>query len=284
MIALGSIRNLIIDMDGVLWRGEIAMPNMPQFFETLRRLGINFVLATNNAAKSGLEFTQKLARLGTTVSVDEILTSSQATASHLARHTPNARIYVVGEDGLKSELRAKGLAVVEPVDWESADHVVVGIDRTLTYTKLCDACLLIRGGATFIGTNPDVTFPGERGIVPGNGAIVQLLRASTNVEPLIIGKPQPTMMILSMERMGGTPHDTAVLGDRLDTDILGGINAGLTSIMVTSGVNSRAEAETGTIRPDYIFADITDTAAALVKARETTDDLSGAGIFERMNW
>ena len=267
MIALGSIRNLIIDMDGVLWRGEQSMPGMPQFFATLRTLNINFVLATNNAAKSGVDFVQKLARMGATIAVEEILTSSQATAMYLAQHSPRARIYVVGEDGLKSELRARQLTVVDPAEWETADHVVVGIDRTLTYSKLCDACLLIRRGATFIGTNPDVTFPGERGIVPGNGAIVELLRVSTNATPLFIGKPQPTMMVLSMDRMHGTPQNTAVLGDRLDTDILGGINAGLTSIMVTSGVNSRDDVANGSIKPDYIFADITETATALVRAR-----------------
>ncbi len=268
MIALASIQNLIIDMDGVLWHGDKPMPQLPEFFVKLRHLGIRFVLATNNAAKSGADFTAKLASMGVTVAVEEILTSSQATANFLAQSAPKAQIYVVGEDGLKDELRAKGLRVVEPADWDLADHVVVGIDRTLTYAKLSDACLLIRRGAKFIATNPDVTFPGERGIVPGNGAIVQLLRVSSDVEPLFIGKPQPTMMMQSMTRMGGTVANTAVLGDRLDTDILGGINAGLTCIMVTSGVNTRADVANGTIKPDYIFADITETIAALDAARK----------------
>ncbi|GIV83906.1 MAG: acid sugar phosphatase [Candidatus Roseilinea sp.] len=252
-------------MDGVLWRGSQALPGMPRFFETVRRLGIRLILATNNASKSGAEYLAKLRGLGVSVTLDEVLTAPQATAAYLARHAPEARVFVIGEPGLVAELRAKGLQVVNEQP-EQATHVVVGWDRALTYDKLAEACLLIRRGAVFIGTNPDVTYPSERGIVPGNGATLAALRVSTGVEPLIIGKPQPEMMRQAMARMGGSPENTAVVGDRLDTDILGGRNAGLTTILVLTGVTSLDEARDSAIRPDYIFQDIGAVADALQQA------------------
>ncbi|MFN4292618.1 MAG: HAD-IIA family hydrolase [Thermoflexales bacterium] len=264
-ISLAAIRHLIVDMDGVLWRGNQALPGMSRFFETARAWGIRFILATNNASKSGDEYLAKLRGFGVSVTLDEVLTSPQATAAYLAQHAPEARVFVIGEPGLAAELRAKGLQVVNERP-EQATHVVVGWDRTLTYDKLAEACLLIRRGAVFIGTNPDVTYPSERGIVPGNGATLAALRVSTGVEPLIIGKPQPEMMLQAMARMGGSPEDTAVVGDRLDTDILGGQNAGLTTMLVLTGVTSLNEARDGAIRPDYIFQDIGAVADALQQA------------------
>lgn len=265
-IALADVRNLIIDMDGVLWRGDQPLPGLVEFFAALRRLGIRFILATNNASKSGDEYVAKLMKFGVPIALDEILTSPQATAAYLARHAPDARVFVIGEPGLAFELRSKGLHVVNDRP-ESATHVVVGWDRTLTYDKLAEACLLIRRGATFIGTNPDVTYPSERGIVPGNGATLAALQAATDVAPIIIGKPQPEMMVQAMQRMGGTPNNTAVVGDRLDTDIRGGLNAGLTTILVLTGVTSREQAESGPIRADYVFEDISAVAEALRRAK-----------------
>jgi 4-nitrophenyl phosphatase len=263
MISLGDIRHLIIDMDGVLWRGDQPLPGLVDFFDTLRELGVSFILATNNASKSGDEYVAKLKTFGVDVTLDEILTSPQATALYLAQHSPDARIYVIGEPGLAVELRARGLTVVDDGASQAATHVVVGWDRNLTYEKLAEACLLIRAGATFVGTNPDATYPSERGIVPGNGATLAALRVSTDVEPLIIGKPQPEMMIQAMQRMGGAVSDTAVIGDRLDTDILGAQRAGLTTLLVLSGVTSAQEAEAGEIRSDFVFDDIQTIAAAL---------------------
>jgi 4-nitrophenyl phosphatase len=266
MIDLASIQHLIIDMDGVLWLGDQPMPGVVEFFDTLRRLKINFILATNNASKSGVEYVAKLARFGVRVALHEILTSPQATASYLAQHAPDARVFTIGEPGLSVELQSRGLTVV-PLDRPAgATHVVVGWDRNLTYAKLMEACLLIRAGATFIGTNPDVTYPSERGIIPGNGSTLAALRAATDVEPIIIGKPQAEMMIQSLQRMGATVENTAVLGDRLDTDILGGQNAGLTCILVLSGITSREEAQHNPIQADYVFDSIRELGVALEKA------------------
>ncbi len=275
MISLENIRNLIIDMDGVLWRGDVPMPRLVEFFDGLRARGVGIVLATNNASKSGDDFVAKLARMGVHVALEEVLTSPQATAAWLAEHAPGARVYMIGENGLRTELEARGSIVVndEKVSETSsgpafdATHVVVGIDRQLTYAKLVEACLLIRAGARFIGTNPDLTFPGDRGIVPGNGSILTALRVSTDIEPLIIGKPEPEMMVQALARMGGSAADTAVLGDRLDTDILGGQRAGLTTLLVLSGVTTQARLAHDPIQPDYVFEDIGAVLDALPPAQ-----------------
>ncbi|MCS7060816.1 MAG: HAD-IIA family hydrolase [Anaerolineae bacterium] len=267
MINLSAIRHLIIDMDGVLWHGDRCLPQTPYFFATLRELGIRFVLATNNASKSVEEYQSKLAGFGVPVAPDEIMTSPQATAAYLRQHAPNARVYVIGEAGLVQELQRQELTVVPPDQPAGATHVVVGWDRSLTYAKLAEACLLIRAGATFIGTNPDVTYPDVRGIIPGNGATLALLRAATDVEPLIIGKPQPYMIVQSMERMGGAPTDTAVVGDRLDTDIAGGQRAGLRTILVLSGVTDRRLAESSPIQADAVFEHVGELADALKATR-----------------
>lgn len=268
MIRFSNIQNLIIDMDGVLWRGEQPLPRLPEFFDTLRELGVQFVLATNNASRTGNQYVQRLLRFGAAVNEDEVLTSPQATAAWLGANAPNARIFTIGEQGLSSELTRAGLKVLPPEDAQQATHVVVGIDREMNYGKLVEACLAIRAGATFVGTNPDVTFPSERGIVPGNGATLAALEVSTGVKPIIIGKPQPEMMVQALARMGGDASNTAVLGDRLDTDILAGRNAGLPTILVLTGVSGRDEAETGPIRPDFIFKDIGEVADALRASRE----------------
>ncbi len=257
MIPLKHIRNFIVDMDGVLWHGDVPLPGMVEFFAVLRRRGLRFVLATNNAGKTGAEYVAKLARMGVAVTADEIITSPQATAAYLAQHVADARIYVVGSPSLTAELRARSLTVVQPNEESTANCVVVGgIVGYLTYQNLAEACLLIRAGAKFFGTNPDLTFPSERGIVPGNGAILEALRVSTGIAPLVIGKPQPEMMVQAMQRMNGNPSDTAVIGDRLDTDILGGRNAGLTSLLVLTGVTTAAQAEIDPIKADYIFESI----------------------------
>ena len=256
------LRFLIIDMDGVLWRGNTPMPHLPEFFATLRRRKIGFVLATNNASKSAAEYVARLDGFGVKVKPAEILNSPQATALYLAASAPNARVFCLGEPGLSAELREQKLHVLDGYD-ETATHVVVGIDRFLTYQKLCDAALLIRKGAIFIGTNPDATFPSERGIVPGNGATLAALEVATGVKPIIIGKPQTAMMTLSMARMKAAPANTAVLGDRLDTDILAGINAKLHTILVMSGVTDEAELAASPIQPDYVFADIAELAKRL---------------------
>jgi 4-nitrophenyl phosphatase len=256
--ALHDIRALVIDMDGVLWRGDDPLPGLVGFFELLRERPIAFRLATNNASKSPQQFVDKLASMGVEVAPDEILTSAGVTAQHIATVAPGALVYAIG-DGTRQAVLNHGLRLS---NGEQADFVAVGWDPKLTYKELSEATLLIRAGAKFIGTNPDRTLPTERGLLPGNGAILACLQAATDVEPFIIGKPERGMFDAALAAMGADVAHTAMLGDRLETDILGGQNAGLRTILVLTGANDEADLDAGPVRPDWVFKGIQELTQA----------------------
>jgi len=250
---LRPIGNLIVDMDGVLYRGDEVIPGAQEFFAFLRECPIGFILATNNSTRTAQQYVDKLARMGVEVALSEILTSSQATAMYLETLVPpGTRVYVIGEEGLEIAVRERGYII----SGDGAELVVVGMDRRLTYEKLKVATLLIRGGARFIGSNPDTTLPTEEGFIPGNGAMLAALEVSTGVAPTVIGKPERTIFELALAKLGSSKEDTAIVGDRLDTDILGGHNAGLTTILVLSGATTRQDADSAPVKPDLVFEDI----------------------------
>jgi len=250
--ALCDIQALVIDMDGVLWRGENPMPGLSDFFELLRERPIAFRLATNNASRSPDQYVKRLASMGVVVMPDEILTSAVVTAQHIAATAPGTSVYAIG-DGMRQAVLDYGLQLS---DGEQADFVAVGWDPKLTYKELSEATLLIHAGAKFIGTNPDRTFPTERGLLPGNGAILACLQAATDVEPFIIGKPERSMFDAALAAIGVDAAHMAMLGDRLETDILGGQKAGLRTIMVLTGVNDEADLAVSPVKPDWVFEDI----------------------------
>jgi 4-nitrophenyl phosphatase len=253
---LPGIRHLIIDMDGVLWRGDEPMEPLQSFFDLLHQRSIGYVLATNNSSRTPAQYTAKLARFGVQVAPEAILTSSQVAAAHLADRAPQAaRIYPIGGDGLRQALEAQGFELVTQ-DAENADYVVVGWDTQLTWDKLATAALLIHRGAGFVGTNPDVSYPTERGPAPGNGAQLAALETTTGITPVITGKPEPSMYEEAMRRMDARPETTAVIGDRLDTDIAGGVRLGLTTILVLSGIATEDDLDGSPIKPDLVCADI----------------------------
>jgi 4-nitrophenyl phosphatase len=253
MKSLTEITHLIIDMDGVLYLGDKPMACLREFFAFLRERRIAFVLATNNSTRTPQEYADKLARMGVTVSPAEILVSGQATARYLAREVPRGtRVHVFGMKALKQALADEGFVLAN----EDVQLVVASMDREVTYEKLKRATLLIRGGARFIATNLDPTNPSEEGLLPGTGSMIAALEAASGVKPTAIGKPEPIMYQLALEQMGAWPESTAAIGDRGDTDILGGKRAGLTTICVLSGSSSRAEAEA--FEADMIFEDIAD--------------------------
>ncbi len=251
MNSLRNITHLIVDMDGVLYRGTQPMPRLVEFISFLRERSIQFVLATNNSTRVPQESVDKLAGMGVTVSPDEILNSGQATARFLAHeYPPGTRIHVFGMPSLRQAMTDEGFVLAD----EDVELVVASMDRNVTYEKLEQATILIRRGARFIATNLDPTYPSEKGLLPGTGSLIVALETASGVKPTSIGKPEPTMYQLAMEQMGATPETTAIIGDRVDTDILGGKRADLTTICVLSGASTRAEAEG--IEADLIYDDI----------------------------
>ncbi|RPI95444.1 MAG: HAD-IIA family hydrolase [Chloroflexi bacterium] len=251
MPSLSEIKHLIIDMDGVLYLGDQPMPGLREFFAFLRERSLSFILATNNSTRTPQEYVDKLKCMGVTVSPSEILVSGQATARFLAREYPReTRVHVFGMKALKQAMIDEGFVLAD----ENVQLVVASMDRELTYEKLKRATILIRGGARFIATNLDPTNPSEEGLLPGTGSMIAILETASGVKPTAVGKPEPIMYQLAMKQMGACPATTAAIGDRVDTDILGGKRAGLITICVLSGSSGRAEAEA--IGTDLIFDDI----------------------------
>lgn len=250
---LRDVRNLIVDMDGVLWRGSEPLPGLTTFFDFLREREVSFTLATNNASKRPQQYVEKLAGLGVEMPMERILTSAQATAAYLTGVAPaGAPVHVVGMEGIREALAEEGFTLVD----EGARYVVVGWTVGLTWQMLATATLQIRAGAEFIGTNPDPTFPSEAGLVPGNGAILAALEAATGVEPQVVGKPAPWLYREAMKRMGAEPETTAVVGDRLGTDIAGGVAAGILTVLLLSGVTAEADLASASIQPDLVYDDL----------------------------
>ena len=263
MESIHDLRAFIVDMDGVLWEGDRPMPGLADFFQTLRERRIKFVLATNNATKTPEQYVSKLAGMGVTVAREEILTSAQAAALYLRQQSANGtKVFAIGEDGVRQALAETGFTLTGLYEVD-AQFVVCGMDRGLSWDKLATATLNVRAGARFIGTNPDVTFPTERGITHGNGAVLAAIQAATGVAPIIIGKPEPIMYQLAMTRLGVAPAETAAIGDRLETDILGAVRARIRSVFVLSGVSSREQLAGLDYQPTWVMQDIREVTKAL---------------------
>lgn len=255
MSDLSSIQALVIDLDGVIWRGETALPGAHEFFDMLDERKIPFVLATNNAATSPEQVSRRLELIGIQASTEDVLTSGLASAEFLRRELPpGASIYAIGENPLKTALAHAGFSLTQ--DANDARAVVVGLDRQMTWEQLAEAALAIQAGTLFLGTNPDVTFPIERGLVPGNGALLAALETATGVKAMIIGKPEPHLYLQAIARLQTEPKHSLVVGDRLETDILGGQRAGMMTALILTGVTQRHELASSPIQADYVFDDL----------------------------
>jgi 4-nitrophenyl phosphatase len=260
-VPIGSITTLLLDLDGVVYTGNTPVPDAPAFFDFLKRSGRRFQCITNNSTLSAEQFAEKLGGMGIPVAPSQVLTSSQATALHLRERFPaGARVLAIGEEGLVRALVGQGFRLVtHPPD---VDVVVCGLDRQLTYERLKQACSAILAGAAFVATNPDRFLPTEEGFHPGNGAALAYLSAATGVTPEVTGKPEATMVRVAMDLLGATPGETAIVGDGLHTDIVAGARAGVTTVLVLTGVSTRAHLAEAPHPPDYVF----DTLAALRQA------------------
>jgi 4-nitrophenyl phosphatase len=260
---LAKIKAVVSDMDGVLWRGHQPMPGLADFFAFLRERRLRLILATNNATRTAAQYAAMLAQMGVQVSETEILPSCDVVSDYLKAVAPaGARVFVVGEAALADSLHARGFVISE----DQAEYVVAGLDREATYAKLARATRFIRQGARFIGTNPDRTWPSETEITPGAGAVLAFLEAATDVKPFIVAKPEPTMFEQALARLGSRCEETVMIGDRLETDILGGQRAGLKTIMVLSGISTEADIEKLDIHPDWVVRDIGELTSVWRKA------------------
>jgi 4-nitrophenyl phosphatase len=272
MESFTNIRALIIDMDGVLWHGEHPMPGLLEFFQLLRDRQLPFILATNNAGMTQDEYVVKLARMGVSVTANEILTSSMATALYLAQHYDPAatRVFVIGAEGARRPLLEKGFTLTDLYQINTpetpnvgADIVVCGLDKAINWDKLATATLNIRAGAKFVGTNADVTLPTERGITHGNGAILAAIQAATDVAPIVVGKPEPIMYQQAIALLAVDASDVVAIGDRMNTDILGAVNAGIRSLLVLTGISNREEVASLDYKPTWIMQDIQEITEQL---------------------
>lgn len=255
------IQSLVLDMDGVLWTGDQPIGDLPGLFTTLAKRGVKVCLATNNASRTPDQYLERLRGFGVNgLKSWQIVTSAHALANEMSKRLPHkGKVYVIGEAGLRQSLTESGFSVVDEDHFGDTQEIVAvaaGLDHDISFAKLRRATLLIRQGLPFYGTNPDRTFPTPEGLIPGVGAFLALLVTASEVEPIVVGKPAPFMLNLACERLGTTPQETLVVGDRLETDIAGGQAAGCPVAVVLSGVSTRSMAESWKPTPDIIAPDL----------------------------
>lgn len=239
-----TIKALILDMDGVIWKGDAPIGDLPGTFNRIRERGLKFVFATNNGTKTPEEYQKKLADLGVEVEPEQVVTSALGIAFLLAqKHPRGTKIFMIGEDGIRAALEDKGFEVLSVEDAPQAQAVVMGIDRGINFQKIAEATLLVRAGVPFYTTNTDRTFPTPRGEIPGSGSWLAVVTSATGVEPTVAGKPFPYLMELALERLGTPKDETLVVGDRLETDIAAGQAVGCATAFVLSGVSKLEEAK-----------------------------------------
>ena len=258
------IKHVVSDMDGVLYRGETILPGVTDTLTSLQARGVKVAFLTNNASRHREELVARMTQIGIPCTLDQMWGSAYITAHYLARTAPDARVVVVGTQGLIRELREAGITIVPT--HAGATHVVVGLDMGLTYDKLKYAHYAISNGATFIATNLDATYPDTlTTTTPGGGAIAAVLRTSTGVEPLVMGKPHTLGIAQIAASWEVGPQAIAAVGDRLDTDIASAKSFGALGVLVLTGISTRAEAEqaTGSNKPDIILANLTELPDAL---------------------
>jgi 4-nitrophenyl phosphatase len=251
------IKALIIDMDGVLWKGDTPIGDLPSIFRRIRDRGLKFVFATNNGTKTPEEYQQKLADLGVDIEPWQIVTSAMGIAFLLAQKYPRGtKVFMIGENGIRLALEEKGFEILSVEDAAQAQAVIMGIDHDINFDKIAEATLLVRQGIPFYTTNTDRTFPTSRGEIPGSGAWVSIITTATNIQPIIAGKPFPFLMELALERLGTQKDETVVVGDRLETDIAAGQAVGCPTALVLSGVSTREQADEWKPGIDFIADDL----------------------------
>lgn len=259
VILAQAFSRFVLDLDGVVWRGDRAIASAPETIRSLRDAGKRVAFVTNNSSQTHEYYAKKLADMGAGGSVEEIVSSADATARLLERSVAGIRgrlVYVIGGEGLRAAVASTGARLASDEEATDASVVVAGLDTDLTYAKLQRATHAIRGGAQFFASNADPTLPAPDGLHPGAGAIVAALHAATGVFPSVAGKPEPAMLEIAADRLGGAP--ALAIGDRLDTDILAARAAEWPCALVLSGATGVPELAVGPAWPDFLLRRLTD--------------------------
>jgi NagD protein len=247
-------KNFLIDMDGVLVHGNRAVPGAAEFIQRLRRNERKFMVLTNNPIHTPGDLSHRLQAIGLEIQSDQIYTSALATAHFLSLQRPKGKAFVIGESGLTEALHEAGYILTDI----APDYVVLGETFSYNFERITRAVRFVAGGAKFIATNPDPTGPTESGIAPACGAMAALIERATGKSPFFIGKPNPFMMRSALNQLGAHSEESIMVGDRMDTDILAGIQSGLSTILVLSGVTSRDQIESYPFLPKYVFDSVAD--------------------------
>ncbi len=243
-------KSFILDMDGVLYTGPKLLPGSKEFVKRLRQGNYKFLFLTNNSYHTPTELKDRLLGMGIEVTEDDFYTSAMATASFLKVQRPNGcSAYVIGGRGVIDELERAGIKITT----HKPDYVIIAETEEYDYAKIIEATLLIQEGAKFIATNQDLTGPSRRGPVPACGALVAPIEKVTGVTPYFLGKPNPVMMFLARKTLGVHSANCFMIGDRMDTDILGGLESGMTTCLVLSGVTDEETLNRFPYQPDYVF-------------------------------
>ncbi|HET9919214.1 MAG TPA: HAD-IIA family hydrolase [Ktedonobacteraceae bacterium] len=245
----------LIDLDGVIYRGNELLPGAQAFIAWLDAHQKKYLFLTNNSFASERQILEKLKGLGIFTDAQHLLGAGQAAVQNIARRFPAGTVYLVGEQPMQELVRNYNLKLASP-DAQQADVVLVGLDRFFDYKKLTHAVQIVRGGAAFIAINRDPLLPVVGGLIPGCGAMVAAIEASSDRSPEVVGKPQPMLLQEAMRLLHSTPDETVMIGDSLDVDIKGGEAAGTHTLLVLSGRSSRADLQTFPNKPDYVFENI----------------------------
>ncbi|WAA09951.1 TIGR01457 family HAD-type hydrolase [Fervidibacillus albus] len=240
-------KGYLIDLDGTMYRGTERIDAAGAFIRELKAKEIPYLFVTNNSTRTPAQVAEKLNAFDIPATEEQIFTTSMATANFVYDWKKDAKVYFIGEEGLEAALREKGFSFAK----EDADVVIVGLDRQVTYEKFAIGCLAVRNGAKFISTNGDIALPSERGFLPGNGSLTALVRVSTQVNPVFIGKPEPVITEQALKVLGTKKEETIMVGDNYETDILAGMRAGIDTLLVHSGVTTKEQLENYEKKPTY---------------------------------
>jgi len=248
------MKNILTDMDGVLVHGRNPVPGAADFIQKLQDKGIEFLVITNNPIYTPRDLSHRLTTSGLDVLPERIYTSAMATAQFLKSQSPGGTAFVIGESGLTSAIHDAGYIITD----HNPDYVVLGETLTYNFDLVTKAIRFVAEGALFIATNPDPSGPSESGLVPACGAMAALIERASERSPLFIGKPNPLMMRLALNHLGVHSEDTIMIGDRMDTDIIAGVQSGMETVLVLSGVTRREIIKTFPYQPTHIYDSIND--------------------------